>query len=218
MRRTLGPILVSLALVAAMGVVHGVYSDRWIRSTQLERALAALPRVPAAFGDWVGEDRPLDPSAVRAGNIDGYVSRRYRNSRTGEAVSMLIVCGRGGPISVHTPDVCYEGAGYRQLAPERQTDLDPGDGRKDVFYVARFGAPGVVPKQMEIYWGWSLDGVTWQAPRNPRLALARSRALYKMYVVREFAPNSRQADADTCEAFLRRVLPELRQALPPAAD
>jgi hypothetical protein len=218
MRSALGPILVSLALVGAMGVVHGIYSDRWGRSTQLEQALVGLSRVPATVGDWVGEDRPLDAAVLKAGDIQGSVSRRYRNPRTGEAVSMLIVCGRGGPISVHTPDVCYEGAGYRQLARERRQDLDAGDGRTDSFNVARFGKPGVVPVQMEIYWAWSIDGVTWQAPENPRLSLARSRALYKMYVVREFAPGSRDEIADTCEAFLRRVLPELRQALPPAAN
>src|SRR5205085_5635600 len=117
----------------AMGVVHGVYADRWGRSAQLERALAALPRVPAALGDWAGEERPLDPAVLKAGGIEGSVSRRYHNPRTGETVAVLIVCGRGGPISVHTPDVCYEGAGYRQLAPERHKELADGEGRADAF-------------------------------------------------------------------------------------
>ena len=130
---------------------------------------------------------------------------------------MLLVCGRGGPISVHTPDICYEGAGYRQLAPEKPKTLESGEGHTDAFNVARFGKPGVVPTQMEIYWGWSRDGVTWQAPSNPRVSLARLPALYKMYIVREFTPGSRAENAETCEAFLRRVLPVIRQTLPPAA-
>jgi hypothetical protein len=217
MRSTL-PILASLALVVALGVVHGVYSDRWGRSAQLEQALAGLPRVPATIGDWSGKDLTLDPKVLEAGGIEGYFSRRYDNPRTGESVNVLLVCGRGGPISVHTPDVCYEGAGYRQLAPEKPKELDTGGGRADAFNVARFGKPGVEPKQMEIYWGWSRDGVTWQAPANPRLSLARSPALYKLYVVREFPPGSRSENVDSCEAFLRRALPVIRQTLPPTAE
>jgi hypothetical protein len=217
MRSALGPVLASLTLVAALGAVHGVYTDRWGRSARLEEAVAALDRVPARVGDWEGQDIPLRPSVLKTANIEGYVQRSYANPRTGETVTVLIVCGRGGPISVHTPDVCYAGAGYRQLAPEAAKELDTGGGRPDAFNVARFGMPGVVPAQMEIYWGWSADGLAWQAPSNPRASLARLPALYKMYVVREFTPGSRAAGVDSCEAFLQRALPVIRQTLPPAA-
>ena len=217
MRKALGPILASLALVAAMGFVHGVYTDRWGRSAQLEQALAALPRVPATVGDWVGEDRaPLTDAVKRAGGIDGFVVREYRNPRTGDSVTFLLVCGRGGPISVHTPDVCFEGAGHRQLAPEKPQTID-ADGRAGTFNVARFATTDVVPTHMEAFWGWSTDGQTWQAPDNPRASLARSRALYKLYVVRRFPVGSPQEKEKTCEDFLRRALPELRQALAPTA-
>lgn len=217
--RSLGPILVSLALVVAMGVAHGVFSDRWVRSAQLEQALVGLQRVPTTIGDWVGEDRPLSEEVMKAGGIDGAIVRRFRNERTGETVTMLIVCGRGGPISVHTPDVCYEGAGYRQLAPEKPQKVDAGDGRVETFNVARFGMPGGLdPTQMEIFWAWSTDGVSWQAPENPRMVLARSRALYKMYVVRTFFPKSKEDSAKTIENFLLRTLPELRQTLPSTAN
>jgi hypothetical protein len=214
MRSALGPILVGLALVGAMGVVHGLYSDRWGPSAQLERAVAGLGRVPAQFGDWVGADVALDPAVIKAAGIERGVFRRYQDSRTGEAVSVLLVCGRGGPISVHTPDVCYEGAGYRQLATEQKRELGGDGDRTDSFNAARFGKPGIVPTQMEIYWGWSLDGVTWQVPESPRRTLAPARALYKMYVVREYAPGSEAERAKTCEIFLKEFIPQLRQALP----
>ena len=216
MRAALGPILVSLALVGAMGVVHGVFSDRWGPSEQLERAVVGLDRVPAQFGEWSGTDITIDPAVLRVAGIERGVFRRYHNSRTGDTVSILLVCGRGGPISVHTPDVCYEGAGYRQLAPEQRQDLDGEGGRVDSFNAARFGKPGIVPVQMQIYWGWSLDGVAWQAPENPRMSLARARALYKMYVVREYAPGSPAESTNTCEDFLREFRPEVRKALAPS--
>jgi hypothetical protein len=204
-----------LGLVVGLGLVHGMSTDRWGPSGQLEAAVAAMTRVPSQFGDWVGEDVPHDPAEWASAGIRGAVYRRYKNPRTGELVTVLMVCGRGGPICVHTPDVCYAGAGYRQLTDETRKGVETGDGSKDEFKVARFAKPGaVVPTQLEIYWGWSRDGVNWVAPDNPRLSLARLPALYKLYVIREFVPGPRADAANACESFLRRALPTVRQALP----
>jgi hypothetical protein len=217
MRAAWGPILVCAVLVATLGVVHGVYTDRWGASGQLQEALAVLPRVPSKCGDWTGEDVPHDPEELKTAGIQGGVFRRYTNPKTGEAVSFLVVCGRGGPISVHTPDICYAGAGYRQLAEERQKEVDCGGQPKETFKIARFvKAGGVVPTHLEIYWSWSRDGSTWQAPVNPRLHLARAPALFKLYVVREFVPKGRGENADTTERFLKSAVPAIRQALAPA--
>src|SRR5262249_9827140 len=119
MRVASGPILASLVLVGTLGAVHGGFTDRWGPSGPLERGPAALRRVPVAFGDWSGEDVPYEPEDMARAGIKGCVYRRYTHARTREVVSVLLVCGRGGPISVHTPDVCYAGAGYRQVGDER---------------------------------------------------------------------------------------------------
>lgn len=215
MRWVLGPILVSIVLIASFGVVHGFYTDRWGPSGQLEQALSGLERVPSEINGWTGQDQEHDPEELIRAGIRGGIFRRYSSSRTKESVSFLIVCGRGGPISVHTPDICYTGAGYRQLETEVMREVASGDGSIHTFKVARFVKPGaVVPTQLEIFWSWSRDGVNWQAPENPRLALARSRALYKMYVIREFMPKSRLESVPSCENFIREALPVIRQALP----
>ena len=213
-----GPILLSVVLVGALGVTHGVLTDRWAQSGRLEAALAALDRVPTTFGDWVGEDIPIEAEVMTRGGIQGCVHRRYKNSRTGETVSLLLVCGRGGPISVHTPDVCYAGAGYRQINDEKVTELDlSGDGTH-TFRNLRFGMTEGSPAQLEIYWAWSGDGRDWVGPDNARLALARLPALYKLYVVREFLPGTRTESSDTCKAFLQQALPDIRQKLTPIAE
>jgi hypothetical protein len=218
MRAATGPVLAGVVAVVAMGVVHGVSTDRWRPSGELEAALAGLDRVPARFGDWAGEDLPYEPAEMARAGIQGCVFRRYHNPRTRETVSVLLVCGRGGPISVHTPDVCYAGAGYRQVADERLTEVEWDGGTRSAFWVLRFAKlGGVVPTQLEVSWAWSRDGRTWEAPKNPRLVLARAPALYKLYVVREFVPGGRAEAADTGPAFLRQALPELRRALPPTA-
>jgi hypothetical protein len=130
-----------------------------------------------------------------------------------------MVCGRGGPISVHTPDVCYAGAGYRQVNDEKLTDLELGGDGTHTFRSLRFGLPGgESPTQLEILWAWSEDGREWTAPDNARLTLARLPALYKLYVVREFLPGTRAESSGVCEEFLRQALPEVRRKVPPPAS
>jgi hypothetical protein len=211
-RLAIGPLILCLVVVVAAGAVHGVRTDRWSPSPQLQHALGNLARVPPTVGDWGGEDLPYEPKDMEGAGIKGCVFRSYRNPHSREVVSVLIVCGRGGPISVHTPDVCYAGAGYRQLTDAKAKDVGVG-GQRNAFWVARFGKPGVVPVQLEIYWAWSRDGRTWEAPENPRTALARSPALHKMYVVRQFAPGSREESADSCQEFLQRALGDFGAAL-----
>src|SRR5438105_6868432 len=104
--KSFGPVLACTAAVAALGIAHGWWTDRWGPSERLQRSVAVLDRVPVSFGDWVGEDVPCASQEVDRAGIQGCVCRKYRNVQTGEVVSALLVCGRGGPISVHTPDVC----------------------------------------------------------------------------------------------------------------
>ena len=189
--------------------------------------------MPRTVGDWHGEDiSGFTADDMAHAGIQGWVHRGYRNPHTREQVSLLIVCGRGGPISVHTPDICYAGAGYEQLTNQKPREIDLGNGQKATFWMARFGKPGVVPSQLEIYWAWSRNGRDWEVTANPRVSLARSAALYKMYVVRElpievagkpgFADDrsrsqtaTKTEDASPCEAFLQRTLPDFVKALAP---
>lgn len=215
MRTTAAPLVAGVVLVGALGTVHGLNSDRWGPSGQLERAIHSLDRVPGTFGDWVGEDTPYEPEDMARAGIRGTVLRRYQNPRTREAVSLLIVCGRGGPICVHTPDVCYAGAGFKEVGADRPADLDLGVNGTHAFRVIRFTkTDALTPSQLEIYWSWSVDGRTWQAPANPRMSLARSQALYKMYVVREFIPGTKSESSDACKSFLTQALPDIREQLP----
>jgi hypothetical protein len=210
--KAVGPVLVGALLVGGVGVVHGVYTDRWGPSGQLQQAVAVMDRVPPAFGDWTSEDRQLDPEELARAGIRGCVYRRYANPRTRDAVNALVVCGRGGPISVHTPDVCYAGNGFRQEADAEVREVRVGDAAH-TFRVARFKKPGVSQGRLEIWWAWSRDGRTWEAPDNPRATLARAPALYKFYVTREFLPGTRAEAADASGAFLAQAIPAFGQAL-----
>lgn len=220
-----GPMAAAVALVVGAGVANGVLTDRWGPPGRLDQAVAGVDRVPGRFGEWAESDRPgrpIEDEALRLGGIKGYVHREYVNPQTRERVTVLLVCGRGLNISVHTPEQCYAGAGYRQVAPSRPETVEAG-GRSNTFQVARFAPPGGVGRrQIEIWWAWTPDGQTWDAPGSPRRVYGRLPALYKLYVIRDVvpadaaAPAGPAAPANPTAAFLADALPALSAALAPA--
>src|SRR4051812_3337978 len=111
MHRTL-PILISTAIVLLGGSVHGIWTHRWTNDRDLEIAAARLDRVPMTIGDWEGQPLEFEVKDYARAGIEGGLSRRYINRRNGDIETLLIVCGPPGPISVHTPEVCYPAAGY----------------------------------------------------------------------------------------------------------
>jgi Protein of unknown function (DUF3485) len=210
------PVIACVVVTGCIGIVHGVLTDRWGPSGQLQRSLLTLENIPKSFGDWVSEEIPKEPEDMSRAGIKGFVSRQYRNTRTQEAVSILLACGRGGPISVHTPEICYAGTGYTQIGAEVNQLVGVDPIRNHNFRVHHFRKPdGVSQSQLEIYLAWSRDGTKWENPANVRISLARLPVLYKLYVVREFLPNTRGATSDCCRDFLNRALPEFGSALHP---
>lgn len=171
------------ALLVTSGLVRGHLTGRWGTSSELAAAVDRLDQVPRSVGDWVGKDVPMDPKQIRRAGIQGYLSRSYRNARDGREVTILLVCGLPGPIAVHTPDVCYRGAGY-------EPDSDPVAG---VFGAAQ-GGPGQylagcfrkadapVPEALDILWAWNAEG-RWEAPEQPRVSFAGRPWLYKIYQI-----------------------------------
>lgn len=209
------PVLVLIVLVSSVGVAHGWLTGRWGVSADLQRAAAALDRFPKVVGGWTAtEDFPYDADDMARAGIRGHMGRAYRNSQSGEVLQVLAVCGRGGPISVHTPDVCYVGAGYSQVGALHRL-ADPPAGT--TFWQGRFvKQTGVVPQQLDIYWAWSRDGAEWAAPDNPRVTFAWAPSLYKLYVVRSSAGASAGDASDAlAREFLSSLLPHLKAALAP---
>jgi hypothetical protein len=213
------PVLVALPLVAAYGAAEGVWTNRWHQSHDLERAAARLADVPMLVGDWNGAALTLDERALERAEVQGYLLRRYTHRPTGAEVSVLLVCGRPGPVAVHPPDVCYGGAGYDLTAPPaRARCATEAPARPAEFWQATFQkTEAPAPERLAIRWAWSADG-EWTAADHPRLRFARSPALYKLYVLRSLPPGDAAAATDPADDFLALFLPHVQQALfdPPA--
>jgi hypothetical protein len=208
------PGVVGLAVLLGAGVVHGLWTERWQRSAELQEAAARLADLPDDVGPWRGQPEPADPDALKMAGAVGHWSRRFSDGR-GNAVGVLLLCGRAGPMSVHRPEHCYSTAGFEGAGAAERLPLAVSGGEPAEFWTARFHkdeADG--PLQLRIFWGWSAGGA-WQAPDSPRLAFSRQRVLYKLYVFRDLA-GPQEPLGDPCVALLGHLLPVLQRTLAPA--
>jgi hypothetical protein len=162
-------------------------------------------------GDWDGRVKELDDRTLALAEAAGYVRRQYVNRRTGSTVALLILCGRPGPLSVHSPDVCYDGTGYDELGGRtKYTELGPPAAE---FWVYRFRKrDSALPVHLRVLYSWGAAGA-WQAIETPRLTFARERVLYKMYIVRELPNPDEPLKGDPALDFVRVLLPELQKSL-----
>jgi len=211
------PVLAALALLVAYGVAEGLWTNRWVESHEVEQAVDRLKAIPKTIGAWEGHDRELTARTVARAEMDGYVLRQYVNKKTGQAVQVLLVCGRPRPTSQHSPEVCYEGAGYTQDGDKQHQEIKV-EGREQPaqFWVARFKKTGAMPDPLRIAWSWSATG-NWLAPSDPRVDFAWDGVLYKLYVSHLLAGMDEPRE-DPNTDFLKVFLPELGKCLFPAAE
>jgi hypothetical protein len=207
-------VILAFVCVLGFGAAHGVLTNRWKLSTRPEAAAAKLQGVPRVFGDWEGTDAEVNRRVVEIAELAGYVNRQYINRRTGVSVSVLLVCGPAGPISVHPPEVCFAGAGLQFVTDRGQCTIAAPDlpAPAEFFHtrVAKPTSPG--SPQQRLLWSWTADG-TWVAANHPRLAFARSPVLYKLYVQRVLTRTDEPLEEDPIQSFLQVFLPELQKVL-----
>jgi hypothetical protein len=206
--------LAAMAVIVAAGIVDGRWTGRWRDTAAETNAPARLATVATRLGDWESQDFPVDERQIARGGYSGFLARTYQHRyQRGQKLVVLIVCGRPGPVSVHTPEVCYGGLGYKMTTVEsrEQIEVDRSGGpQKHEFFTATFAKPGsALPDQFRLYWAYSADG-QWQAPGYPRAAFATEGLLFKLYVLHRTGTETAQ-DAGTCEAFIRALTLELEQ-------
>jgi hypothetical protein len=210
------PVAVAVAVVVLCAIVHGLWTARWGEARDTVSAASQLEQLPATIGDWDAQDLELDARQLRVAEAIGYVYRRYINRRSGAVLSLIIVCGRPGPIAVHPPDVCYTAAGFNPLAAPARHSVPAGASVEQAeFWASTFRRQDASSSEdLRVFWSWSATGV-WKAPDNPRLTFARYRTLYKMYVVRQVYSADETTKDSESDDFIRGLLPELSRCVFP---
>src|SRR5436305_14686824 len=134
----LAPVLTGFAIVLLAGLVRGIWTQRWHRSAELEEATARLADLPQAVGDWKGEAGELDQQDLAAAGATGYWMQRFTHRRSGAVVTVVLLCGRPGPMSVHRPESCYRGAGFEVTGPAVKHALPLAPGASAGFWTGKF--------------------------------------------------------------------------------
>ncbi len=204
-------------LLATSGVLHGLLINRWGSSGELKAAVARCEDVAMNVGDWEAQATTLDARQLAVADIGGHMSRRYTNRITKQTVTVLLLCGRPGPLAVHTPDVCYRSSGYEVVGNPAKRLCGSSEAGPAEFWTAPFKKPGVAPEPLRIFWAWN-DGKAWTASENPRWSFARSAYLYKLYVMHSLSSTDEPLDEDLCLEFLQVLVPELQRRLFPPSD
>jgi uncharacterized protein DUF3485 len=202
------PIAVILLLVGAAGAIQGVWTGRWSTDDVIAAAALRLSSIPMEAGNWNAKTEDMDPRQLQIACADGALFRQYADQR-GNVVQMMLLCGRPGPISVHTPDVCFAGAGNEELGKADRFKI--GGDSNDEFWVRSFRKVGPVAEKFRVFYGWSTSG-NWEAPDNPRMSFANRPVLYKLYLVSNLREGTEAIDRDPALDLLRALRPQLRAA------
>lgn len=198
--------LFGVALVIGAGYAHGALTQRWGASNALEAAADGLADFPEAFSGWsVASQSDIEQEILEVLQCAGHVSRIYKNE-FGETVTLAVFAGPPGPISVHTPEVCYSSQEYDQDAEAPRTAVRLSD-EGDEFWTLQFESkrPGGAP--VRVYYAWS-NGGAWEAASAPRFQFAGNRFLYKLQLATQGGGDAGSAEKqqDAGERFLRDLL------------
>ena len=205
----LGAAILTAVITGASGLVEGRLSNRWAKPVDLVAAGSKIDNVPEHFGDWdLQIARPLDRTVIDMLQCAGSTHRIYRNQKTGQVVSVLLIVGPPGPTSAHTPEICYSSRDYDRIEERHKFQVRGVQRPNDEFWEVRFRRNDLRGDVLRVAYAWN-SGEGWIAPDNPRFMFGRYPFLYKVQVAAVVMTEVDVSEGDPCRAFLRDILPEL---------
>ncbi len=202
------PLIAALVVLLLSGLVHGIWTQRWQTSQVLEEACARVAEVPTTAGSWTAVNVETDAEPFQQARAAAWWMRRYSSGTATGPITVILMCGRPNHMSVHTPDICYSGAGFEMVGEQARKSIFFAKGSRTAeFWTASFRQPAkAAGNALFIWWTWGDQG-GWRAPTSPRWSFGAEPFLYKLYIAHENANDNATAD------FLRQLLPVLEQAL-----
>jgi hypothetical protein len=214
------PVILGVLALIGFTVAEARMSGRFQGSDMTEEQFTALLKnVPETIGDWHGTDLPVEEQVKKTAGARGYVSRAYKNSITGDVVTVWLIVGHAKDIVRHTPDICYPSSGFTTRAPENSLQPFVFDGKSlGDFYTNTFVKEDNAGRQIvRVFWSWfkpAEDGkVTWKAPKIVRWEFGNAPSLYKLYFTSAMKDFRETTDESACMKFAKEFLPVADKAL-----
>lgn len=205
-------LIIFSGFLVVSGLVHGVCSNRW-SSLAGGEGKDLLENLDGDVGDW----RPGDVLCINPAEIAEKTvchSRRFMPLKLGQPMVVSVTSGGPGVVAVHTPDVCYLGAGYKLKGEVSRQEISFGDdGKIASFWTADFiKTTALGSESVRVRWSWTADG-KWEAPDYPRLEYARVQMLYKLYIVQPLSEDDNFSRGDPYRKFIADLIPRLNRQL-----
>src|SRR5262245_23415668 len=124
-------VLLLLAGTLASGWWHGRSVSRWGEAAALANAAQRLQgSLPERLGPWqLIKAHELEEGAADVLQCAAYLHGGYRNDQSGDTIVVAVVAGPAGPISVHTPEICYSAQNYEMAGQRKQLGINDTSGR-----------------------------------------------------------------------------------------
>ncbi|HEV3417025.1 MAG TPA: exosortase-associated EpsI family protein [Pirellulales bacterium] len=208
------PFVVALPIVVYSAVWQGNLTERWGTFPELAVCAKRIDNIPLEVGGWKGMiGQKLDEATRQYAGAVGDTSIVYTNSKTGERVSVFVVCGRLDDVMKHRPDRCYPAHGYKEEGERMQRKVTTESGAKAEFQTATYSREGL-PAPARLYWAWSSDG-NWLAPDDLRDDFYRDKPVFKVHFEHELTQANQSIDEGPSVELIKVLVPELSRALFP---
>ncbi|REJ64748.1 MAG: hypothetical protein DWQ31_20900 [Planctomycetota bacterium] len=227
--KALLPIIVGFVLVAVCFIGQGLATQRFTGGTSKQMEVMAMRfdeiRARERFGDWerleMGE---LADYEIKGSGSKNYLRATFKHQPAGKVVSVLLICGFGRDVGVHTPERCFVGSGlnmqgepalrrvtYRQVMPDTGKEKQ----RAMLFKHARFLDPETT-RETDTLWAWnaySEPTERWFAPSSARYHYGGGTPLSKVYVTVDH--ETMMTSPELVEDFVKAFLLEVNEILGP---
>lgn len=195
MKQYLFHVIAATTSIIASGFFSFYAEQDFQASKAVMQAMAnAMNDIPMTVGDWQGENQEQDSRTMNVAGVHGALTRLYKHPN-GSQVSIYLACGSWRNMTQHTPDRCYQAAGFdmekfseggnhSRVLTVKPLDENAEQGGDD-FVVGKFRKETSTNVQdIEVFWNWSPDGTKWHAPEgDPRVGLSNEPEWYKLYVI-----------------------------------
>ncbi|MDZ4817770.1 MAG: exosortase-associated EpsI family protein [Planctomycetota bacterium] len=206
-------VMIAVCLTVYGGYIEGARSQRFGRNEAQQLAGQQIAQLPESFGDWYTvESHDLDPDVADLLKCTGSVQRVYGNRQNGEKVRVALLAGPPGPISVHSPEICYSASDYKIEEPPVEVSVSRADkdNTPEKFFRMSLRSKELLAERLVVYYAWS-QGDRWDVPKSPRWSYKDSPYLLKMQVAG--LTSNEDATKDSCSTFLADLIPEIDRVL-----
>ncbi|MEX2175677.1 MAG: exosortase-associated EpsI family protein [Pirellulaceae bacterium] len=210
---TIAAVLLPLGTLGS-GWLHGEMTDRSKDAATLRSAAKNLQgALPSQLGPWrLAKTQEIDEAVAKILQCAASHHAVYTNDQTGNSVQVALVAGPSGPISVHTPEICYSSQDYEMAAQRQEMTIKDRNGTSHTFWNLRANSRHETKPSIRAIYGWS-DGRAWRAVGSPRFAFAGLPVLYKLEISGPPLADASQPETDPCHDFLTRFLADLSPRL-----